>query len=152
MKFAMVMMSAAAVALSAPALGQEGTDPRALEECSGGGATFVTIADCLPEAHVAFAIMDAFDEIYPSDAAPLKTKCAEINDNTRSASICVMNAIDAAIKLKGQLPEGATLADPVFNAANDPELLEDLTEARNRARGAFPDQRSWGGGMYMPYQ
>lgn len=137
---------------AAPATAEQpAADPRALTECQQAGGTFVQINDCLPNAHVAFKTLDAFEAIYPSEAAPLMARCLELNERTTSASTCITTAIQSAIQLGNALPDGASLDDPVFNSISDEALLSELTAAIAEARQMFPERRVWGGGTYRPY-
>lgn len=129
------------------------TDPRALQACKAKSATFVQVADCLPEAHVGFKTLDAFETIYPPSALPLKAKCLELNpDDVGGASTCVTAAIQSAIKLSAAMPKGSTLDDPIFDAVADKALDAKLDKKIDAARADFPDQPIWGGNMYHPYK
>jgi hypothetical protein len=128
-------------------------DPRAFDACKAQSGTFVQIADCLPEAHVAYKTLDAFDALFPPEAQSLKKKCIELNpkDIVGSAS-CVTNAIDKAVDLKKSLPDGVSLGDPVFDAVANEDLATKLDNAEKKARATFPKVGFWGGGMYHPYK
>lgn len=152
---AFAALMAAQVILSGPSLGtsaQEGADPRAFEACQVAGATFVQIEACLPNAHVSFQVLDAFEQIYPTAALPIKSKCIDLNTTILGASICLLGAIDAAISLSATMPAGASLPDPVFNSVKDADLRERLKATEQEARKLFPKQRSWGGGLYTSYR
>ena len=56
------------------------------------------------------------------------------------------------IELKGQLPEGAAIDDPLFAVMADPAKLEIIDAAELEARKAFPDKTIWGGSFYKPYR
>lgn len=128
-------------------------DPRALEACKAQSGNFVDIADCLPDAHVAVKTLDAFEKLYPPAAAALKDRCIELNKpNISGAATCVSEAIRSAIGLKASMPEGASLDDPIFDAVSDEKLQTSLLDAIAEAQGAFPEQRMWGGNMYMRYR
>lgn len=141
----------AAAATATPAHAQETVDPRALEACQSEG-TFVQVSECLPDTHVAFAVIDAFDATYAAEAAPLKTVCLERNEAVSGAATCIVNAIRSAIDLAERLPAGASLNDAVFDAVREPEDFEVLETAMTEARAAFPEKTFWGGGMFYPYQ
>lgn len=144
----LVLMTTSAAAASAGK-----ADPRAVEACKAGGATFVQVSDCLPEAHVAVKMLDAFDSIYPAEAKPLKDKCLELNqDNISGAGTCVRQAVEAAVKLKATLPEGSSIDDPIFNAVSATDKQDALSKAMADAKNTFPDRMIWGGGMYHPYK
>jgi hypothetical protein len=131
----------------------EKADPRALEYCKATSGTFVSVAECLPNAHVSIKTMDTFERLYPPAAQPLRTKCAERNEgNIIAAATCVTEAVRAAIDLKDALPTGSHLDDPVFEAVSDPELREQLNEAESAAQATFPKVRVWGGSMYREYK
>lgn len=136
----------------ASATAQEKADPRAVVACQEEGGSFVSISECLPSAHVAFAVLDAFDRLYAGDAKLLRQGCEERNKKISGVSICVQSAIEAAIELSSRLPEGSSLNDPVFDAVRSPALYAQLVEAADLAKEAFPDQMIWGGGTYFPYQ
>lgn len=142
------------VSLAAPAHAQsEKADPRAVDFCRSKASTFVAIAECLPNAHVAFKTLDAFESTYPQSAQPLRSTCAANNEgDVVGASICVVEAIDAAINLKKTLPDGTSLNDPIFDSVLDVTLQERLLEAQEAAKATFPDVRLWGGGLYHPYK
>lgn len=127
-------------------------DPRALEACKAKSGNFVEIADCLPDAHVAVKMLDAFAKLYPPAAAPLKDRCIELNKSDMAgAATCVSEAVRSAIKLKASIPEGSSLDDPVFNAVSDEKLEALLLDAGAKARQVFPEHR-WGITTYMPYR
>ncbi|MHA4731175.1 hypothetical protein [Ensifer adhaerens] len=131
----------------------EKADPRAVDYCKATTGTFVGVAECLPDAHVAVKTLDAFEKLYPAAAQTLREKCAERNKgNTVGTSVCVTEAIRAALDLKKALPTGSKLDDPVFEAVSDTALSEKLDQAREAAKAAFPNQRMWGGSSYMPYR
>jgi len=97
--------------------------------------------------------MDAFDRIYPEEAAPLRSKCLELNshDFTPGAT-CVYEAVRDAVDLKRSLPKGASIDDPVFSAVSDPVKKSQLDKAREEAMKAFPEKRYWGGTTYQRYR
>lgn len=137
----------------APSPAQEVTaDPRAMSSCQEAGGTFVQINSCLPDMHVAYVGLDAFQELYPPDAQPLRIRCAELNKAATGAFICVENAIESAIDLAKVMPKGSSLGDPVFDALTDSNLLSALEERTDQARALFPDKMVWGGGTYFPYK
>lgn len=128
-------------------------DPRALEACKAQSGNFVDIADCLPDAHVAVKMLDAFEKLYPPAAAPLKDRCVELNTgNISGAATCVSEAIRSAIGLKASMPEGSSLDDPIFNAVSDEKLETSLLDAEAKAKEDFPDKRIWGGTTYKRYR
>ncbi len=134
------------------AFGQGSVDPRAVEACQTEGGTFVQISECLPDAHVAVVMLDAFGEIYDDSAAPLAATCRELNKTIAGAAICVVNAIKSAIELAAVLPEGSELNDPIFEAVRSTEHFEQLESVMADARKVFPDKMYWGGGTYFPYR
>jgi hypothetical protein len=151
-----VILAAILAICIAPATAQSNAparaDPRAVESCKASSSTFVQLESCLPDAHVAFRTLDAFSEIYPPDAATLKTRCIELNDDVVGALACVTTAIEAAIRLKQSLPDGSALDDAVFHAVAEPALLVRLEQVEKEAKAAFPEKRMWGGGMYRQYK
>lgn len=149
-----ILIAVALLGASAmPAASQEtGVDPRAVEACQQEGGTFVQINECLPNAHVAIVALDAFDEIYPAEAAPIKTKCHELNDRVAGAFTCVRSAIQSAIDLAKLLPAGTTLDDPIFASVSSPDDLAALTSHIDEAKKVFPDKMYWGGEVYYPYR
>ncbi|MGO4834568.1 hypothetical protein AB4144_20135, partial [Rhizobiaceae sp. 2RAB30] len=87
-------------------------DSRALEACKAETTNFVEVAKCLPDAHVAYRMFDAFEKLYPPAATPLRDRCIELNENKMSgAATCVSEAVSSAVKLKASMPEGASLDD-----------------------------------------
>lgn len=147
-----LLVGAAALLLSAGAFAAE-ADPRAVEACQKTSKAFTEIAKCVPNADVAFAVIDEFDRAYELEATPLKAKCIELNgDDISGASICLLNAIKDAVSLKASLPAGMDLDDPVFNAVADETRRERLLAVQEAARGKYPDVIVWGGGIYMPYR
>lgn len=132
-------------------------DPRAVDECMKDGAAFTTIAQCLPSAHAAFAMFDAFDEIYSAEAQPLKERCIELNDGVGindgiiGAPICIEKAIEDALSLVSSLPEGLTLPDPIFNAVSDRSQFDELIRRTDEAKAVFPNP-PMNAVMYMPYK
>lgn len=149
------LLTAAALALaslsSSSAFAE--ADQRAVEACKAGGKAFTEIATCLPDADVAIKTLDAFSEIYPAEAAPLKTRCEELNPKDISAaSTCVTSAIKSAMELKAALPSGTSIGDPIFDAVSDQERSDRLKEVVQKARSAYPDKMIWGGGLYHPYK
>ncbi|OOG61990.1 hypothetical protein B0E45_31790 [Sinorhizobium sp. A49] len=141
-----------AITGSARAAGEK-ADPRALDYCKATTGTFVGVADCLPNAHLAVKTLDAFEKLYPEPAQALRTKCAERNEgNIIGTAACVTEAIRAALDLKEALPTGTTLDDPVFEAVSDSALSVKLDEAKESAKAVFPNGRAWGGSSYMPYK
>lgn len=139
-------------ASSIPTAAQTAVDPRAVQACQQEGGTFVQINECLPEAHVAVVALDAFDAIYPAEAAPVKAKCLELNDRMAAAGTCIRNAIQSAIDLAKVLPTGTELDDPIFAAIASPDDQSALNERIDDAKRLFPDKMFWGGGMYHPYR
>lgn len=148
------LLAVAALALTASASSaQEAADPRAVSSCQADGATFVQIAECIPDAHVAVKTLDAFDTLYSEQAAPLKTRCLELNEEKPAPSaVCVTSAISASLDLAKTLPEGTDLGDPVFDAVNDPVTFSSLQAEAAEARKLFPDKTFWGGTLYQKYQ
>lgn len=132
-------------------------DPRAVAACQTDGAAFTTISKCVPAAHIAFALFDAFDEIYPPEAAPLKERCIQLNDGKGmndgviGAPICIQKAIEDALSLSSALPAGSEIADPVFLALSDQGDFEELLKRRDEARRVFPEFTG-SAVMYMPYE
>lgn len=129
-------------------------DPRAFEYCRAEHEAFTKVADCLPEAHVAILAMDAFRSIYPAEATSLADRCEELNDhNPVGAFDCVEYAIKDAISLAAQLPAGADMGDPVFDAiVANPDLLQQVLDVSKEARSIAPDGMIWGGNVYIPYR
>lgn len=128
-------------------------DERAVEACKKSSNTFVQVADCLPRAHVAYKMIDAFDTIYPAEAAPLKDRCIELNKNDISgAGTCISVAVKKAIELKSSLPENADVGDPIFNAVSNKDGYEKLQNVINAARDDFPEVSIWGGRRYYQYK
>lgn len=152
MKFKMLGI-AVLIALPSTAISAEQADIRAVESCKQSSATFVQIADCLPDAHVAFKVIDAFAEIYTSEASILKDRCIELNKkDIGAAASCINNAVKKAVELKSSLPSGTDIGDPLFDAVSSKEKFDKLQEATKIARAAFPDKSLWGGGSYYPYK
>lgn len=150
----MKLWAAIAVAITAStgmASGQEQADPRAIAFCDTIVAT-VPVAECLPDAHVAVKVFDAFDELYPAAAQPVRVQCGERNENPNSSALCVIVAIETAIAQAEGLPAGAHLDDPALAAISDPALFAQLQVIQKDARTLFPDRQFWGGGMYLPYE
>lgn len=143
-----------AMLIVSAAHGSEGhADPRAIEACRASSATFVQVNECLPDAHVAFVVLDRFDDIYPPEAWPLKGKCIELNDaNIAGALVCVTQALKAAAELKAAMPEGSSLDDPIFNAAMEDAHRKSLLTEIDTARKMFPERHVWGGTRYIPYR
>ncbi len=141
----------AIIALTGAASGQEQADPRAVEFCDGIAAA-VPVAECLPDAHVAVKVFDAFDQLYPAAAQPVRVQCDERNENPNSSALCVIVAIETAISEAEGLPAGSHLDDPALAAISDPALFAQLEAIQKDARTLFPDRQFWGGGMYMPYE
>lgn len=153
MKRFAVLLCVVAAGLAPAPVGAGEADPRAIAACKSQSKTFVQLSECLPNAHVGIKLLDAFDRVYTSDAAHLKNTCIELNNDDASASAtCVINAIEAALRLQAALPQGSTLDDPVFAAVADTGKFEKLKSERDIARQVFPDQRVWGGGTYHPYK
>ncbi len=143
------------VALSSvPAMSAQEADPRAIKTCKTPDTAFTKIADCIAGAHVAFKTLDAFDNIYPAEAQPLKHKCIELNkDNISGAESCILEAIKTAVKLKAALPAEENLGDPIFDAVCDEDKYTNLRETASKARQESP----YKGGMkigstYYPYK
>lgn len=152
MKFKLLGI-AVVIALPSAAISAEQADKRAVESCKQTSATFVQIADCLPDAHVAFKTIDAFEEIYGSEASALKDRCIELNKKDISgAASCISNAAKKAVDLKSSLPDGTDIGDSLFDAVSSKEKFDKLQEATKAARSAFPDKSLWGGGSYYPYK
>lgn len=139
-------------ASSMNAAAQSNVDPRAVEACQAEGGTFVQISDCLPAAHVAVKTLDAFDQIYGSQAAVIPAKCRELNKTISGVATCVVNAVESAIDLAAMLPTGTSLDDPIFDAVKSADELARLQTSIQEARDTFPDQTFWGGGVYYPYR
>ncbi len=132
---------------------EEKADARAVDYCKSTSGTFVAIAKCLPDAHVALKTMDAFETIYPASAQPLRLKCIERNEgNVVGAATCLTEAINAAIGLKASLPKGSNLDDAIFESVSDTTLKTRLDDAEEQAKAVFPNVRVWGGTMYKAYQ
>lgn len=134
------------------AVGRDSVDPRAVEACQSEGGTFVQISECLPDAHVAVVMLDAFDEVYGGAAAPLPARCRELNKTMSGTAICVVNAIQSALELASVLPEGSELNDPIFEAVRSTAHFEQLESVMADARKVFPDKVYWGGGTYFPFR
>lgn len=127
-------------------------DPRAVEDCKKHSETFVQISDCVSDADVAFKTLDAFEAIYPAEAAQLKARCIELNTSgITGAATCVVEAISSAVSLAEALPPGTSLDDPIFNAVSDAKHEEKLKKVIETAREAF-GRRLWGGNAYQPYR
>jgi hypothetical protein len=127
-------------------------DPRAVEVCKKESPTFVQVAKCLPQADVSIRTLDAFDQLYPEAAKPLKQKCLELNkDSIAAAATCVDEAVESAVKLKSSLPEGTSLDDKVFEAVSDAKLAEKFEAEQEKARDRYPGEM-FGGLMYRAYR
>lgn len=127
-------------------------DPRAVEVCKKESTTFVEIAKCLPQADVSIRTLDAFDQLYPEAARPLKQKCLELNkDSIAAAATCVDEAVKSAIELKASLPSGTSLDDKIFEAVSDAKLADKFEAAQEKARARYPGQM-FGGLIYHKYQ
>jgi hypothetical protein len=148
-RFLSVIILLSGLTLSAHA--QNTADPRAVAECTDRGGSFVQINECLPEAHVAYAIFDSVPRVYGDAAKPLLDRCRELNEEIEAAAACVSSAIDQAVQLQTKLPEGTSIPDPLFSVLADPAKAEAVEAAENEAQKAFPDQMFWGGTMYQPY-
>lgn len=151
-------LSPALLAPSLPRPSEDGSssavaDLRAVEACKANSPTFAQVASCLPMAHVGVVALDAFDDIYPDAALPLKARCIELNSgNPAGALACVTNAIEAAIQLERALPAGATLDDPIFLAVSSADHRDRLRAVMEAARAPFPDPLLWRGTEYQPYR
>ncbi len=153
MRFAALVLASGALALAAGAQETPKVDPRAVDECNGRGGGYVEIKDCLPDVHVGYAIIDAFHNTFGTHGYPVKDRCLELNDNqSDKAGLCISEALRDAVELKAQLPEGATIDDPLFAVMADAAKLEIIDAAVIEARKAFPGKRFWGGGFYKPYR
>lgn len=128
------------------------TDPRAVEECRRAASDFAKIEECLPQTHISFAVLDAFDATYPEQAIGLRSRCSELNDTVTATRICVTDGIKKAISLSGMLPPGSDLDDPIFNAIKDQALFDHLEAVREEATSLFPDLPIMSGAiMFYPY-
>ena len=149
----LVAIAVISLGVALPATAQDtSVDPRAVEACQASGGTFVQINDCLPDAHVAVVGMDAFDDLYPPEAAAIKIRCSELNENVAAAFLCLTSAIDAAVELSAKLPAGSSLGDPIFDSVKSTDLKDALRDRTMKARELFPEKRIWGGGIYYPYK
>ncbi len=128
-------------------------DPRAVAECNARGGGYVAIKDCLPDVHVGYAVVDAFHNAFGEAGYPVKDRCLELNDKmTDKSATCMREAVKDAVELKAQLPDGATIDDPMFAVMADPAKLAAVDAAESEARKAFPEKTFWGGGFYKPYK
>ena len=125
--------------------------PEALDACKLIDPSFNKIAACLPKMDVAIETLTAFSSIYPSEAAPIRAKCEELNKDKIGAATCVEKAVETAVQLKQQIPDGSDLPDPLFLSISDAAKMAELNTVTSGARAKYPQFTDFTA-MYQPYR
>jgi hypothetical protein len=123
----------------------------ALAECQSGDIRFTSVASCLPETHVAIAMLEALsrDDTYGHSGSQLADECIALNDTSPAAWACAKSAIRDAVGLLQMVGDASRISAPLFAALSDPRVLSDLEKIEDAEKAEF-DVMMWGGGMYRP--